>query len=62
MWDRLDLIVDGGLLGESDDSKAGSTVIDFTKQSTYKIVRNGTHYEKVLKILNETCKLERRYD
>jgi tRNA A37 threonylcarbamoyladenosine synthetase subunit TsaC/SUA5/YrdC len=62
LWADLDLIVDGGTLGTTDDAKAGSTVIDFTKEKTFKIVRNGTHYEKVLKILVETCRLVRRYE
>lgn len=62
IWNDLDLIVDGGQLGDSEDikSKAGSTVIDLTVPGTYKIVREGTHYDEVSKILIEKCKLVKR--
>ncbi len=62
LWNDLDLVVDGGALGDNQDSKAGSTVIDFTQPNTYKIIRNGTYYDSVLKILNEVCKLVRRHE
>ena len=60
LWDKLDLVVDGGTLGEDPKFKAGSTVIDLSKSGTFKIIRDGSHYENVIKILENDCKLERR--
>ncbi|CAF0800175.1 unnamed protein product [Brachionus calyciflorus] len=61
LWKDLDLIVDGGQLSSGEVAKAGSTVIDLTKEGTYQIIRNGSHYDNVVKILDETCKLTRRF-
>ena len=50
-------MVDGGTLGEDLKSKAGSTVVDLSKQGIFKIIRDGSHYDTVLKLLEEDCKL-----
>jgi hypothetical protein len=44
LWDKLDLIVDGGELSLSEKAKAGSTVIDFTEANTYRIIRDGRYH------------------
>lgn len=62
LWADLDLVVDGGELGENEAAKKGSTVIDLTQSSTYKIIRDGSHYEIVVKKLENECKLNRRYE
>jgi tRNA A37 threonylcarbamoyladenosine synthetase subunit TsaC/SUA5/YrdC len=41
LWNELDLIIDGGVLSNNEEAKAGSTVIDLTEKETYKIIRNG---------------------
>jgi hypothetical protein len=60
MWKNIDIIIDGGVLSDSEEARAGSTVIDLTVKNTYKIIRNGSHYDTVVKLLNDECKLERR--
>jgi len=61
LWNELDMIVDGGSLGEEDENaRAGSTVIDLTLPGSYKIVREGSHYAHTAKILNEECKMVKR--
>ena len=62
MWKDLDLVIDGGELSSSEIAKAGSTVIDLTQKGTYQIIRNGTHYDNVVKILEEKCNLTRRFE
>ena len=37
------MIIDGGRLGESQESKAGSTVIDLTKTGSFRIIRKGRY-------------------
>jgi tRNA A37 threonylcarbamoyladenosine synthetase subunit TsaC/SUA5/YrdC len=57
LWDKLDLVVDGGTLDEDPKFKAGSTVIDLTCKGKFKIIRDGSHYERVLELLQNDCKL-----
>jgi hypothetical protein len=59
LWKDLDLIVDGGELGFEDDPKSrdGSTVIDLTRTGTFKILREGTHYQRVITLIEKNCKL-----
>ncbi|GBM07148.1 YrdC domain-containing protein, mitochondrial [Araneus ventricosus] len=51
LWPDLDLIIDGGVLGQCDPNRLGSTVVDLSKQGFYTIVRNGCSYENTEKIL-----------
>lgn len=62
LWKDLDLIIDGGQLSSSEIAKAGSTVIDLTEKDTYRIIRNGSHYDEIVKILEDTCKLKRKFE
>jgi hypothetical protein len=46
LWPLLDLIVDGGRLGQSDGisaerSRFGSTVVDLSKDGVFKLIRDG---------------------
>ena len=43
IWSKLDLIIDGGELSNSEAAKAGSTVIDLTIENKFKIIRNGRY-------------------
>ena len=54
------MIIDGGTLGDDPKFKAGSTVIDLTNIGTYKIIRDGSYYENVIKTLELNCKLVRK--
>lgn len=41
LWPQLDIVFDGGELGDTFHSRAGSTVVDLSVQGTYKIIREG---------------------
>lgn len=41
LWPRLGLIVDGGVLGDTEESRLGSTVVDLSVTGHFKIVRAG---------------------
>ena len=60
LWPKLDLIIDGGELSNDLAAKAGSTVIDLTVNKTYKIIRNGSQYDRIVKILENKCELTKR--
>ena len=62
LWNHIDIIVDGGLLGFEDDPKSrdDSTVVDLSIPGTYKILREGTFYESTITKLEKTCKLIHR--
>lgn len=57
LWNDIDMIIDGGQLGDSDLAKAGSTVIDLTQNGHFRIIRKGSEYARVLNTLENTCKL-----
>ena len=59
LWNDIDLIVDGNLLGFEDDPKArfDSTVVDLSIPGTYKILRQGTFFERTIQQLEKKCKL-----
>ncbi|KAG1714823.1 YrdC domain-containing protein, mitochondrial [Nymphon striatum] len=61
LWHKLDLVVDGGVIGESaTHSRSGSTIIDLSNIPKYTIVRRGMDYERILKILKEKYHLEEK--
>lgn len=60
LWHHLDLIVDGGQLGDTDFSRSGSTVVDLSVKGTYKIIRAGSARKETVKILEEKYLLEER--
>lgn len=48
----MDLIIDGGCLGDTEESRLGSTVVDLSVNGEYKIIRDGcalNHVEGILK-------------
>lgn len=51
IWDKLDIIVDGGTLSNSPQSRSGSTIVDLSKPGEFSIVRDGCAYDTVLSIL-----------
>ncbi|XP_047129245.1 threonylcarbamoyl-AMP synthase isoform X1 [Hydra vulgaris] len=53
LWPKLDLIVDGGTLGSSEQSRLGSTVVDLTKKREFTIIREGCAYNEVVNILHK---------
>ncbi|CAH0386344.1 unnamed protein product [Bemisia tabaci] len=53
LWDQLAAVFDGGKIGKSSASRAGSTVIDLSELGKYKIVREGCAYKETLDILHK---------
>ena len=51
LWPKLDVVFDGGCLGETEESRLGSTVIDLSIPGQYKIIRDGSALENVEAIL-----------
>ena len=52
LWPKLDVVFDGGCLGETEESRLGSTVIDLSISGQYKIIRDGSalgHVEAILR-------------
>ncbi|KAH3738009.1 hypothetical protein DPMN_044612 [Dreissena polymorpha] len=59
LWPQLDLICDGGQLGDTEFSRQGSTVVDLSVKGTYHLVRDGSAKKETVQLL-EKYKLEAR--
>ncbi|XP_023938094.2 threonylcarbamoyl-AMP synthase [Bicyclus anynana] len=52
LYGYLGAVFDGGILSQGlDQNRTGSTVIDLSMEGTYKIIRKGISYEKIIKIV-----------
>lgn len=53
LWPKLDLVFDGGMLEDSNNSRQGSTVIDLSEKGCFKIVREGSKrsYQSTIDVL-----------
>jgi len=52
LWCDLDAVFDGGRLGTIDPMRLGSTIVDLSTESSFKIIRNGCALNGVKKILS----------
>jgi len=41
LWPQLDLVCDGGPLGDTECSRSGSTVVNLSVKGKYTIIRDG---------------------
>lgn len=57
LWPHLDLICDGGQLGDTEFSRRGSTVIDLSVRGKYKIIRDGSAKKETVELLEEKYSL-----
>ncbi|GFO33458.1 hypothetical protein PoB_005996300 [Plakobranchus ocellatus] len=57
LWPRLDLVVNGGVLSDSNESRLGSTVVDLSVPGTYRIIRPGSAHGPTTSCLREKHKL-----
>ncbi|KAI1295854.1 YrdC domain-containing protein, mitochondrial [Halotydeus destructor] len=57
LWPSLGAIFDGGLLGDIDPDRLGSTVVDLSLLGHYKVIRNGCAHKFVRTVLKEKYKL-----
>uniref|UniRef100_A0A2L2Y8T4 Threonylcarbamoyl-AMP synthase n=1 Tax=Parasteatoda tepidariorum TaxID=114398 RepID=A0A2L2Y8T4_PARTP len=53
LWPSLDLIVDGGILGQVDPKRLGSTIIDLSVKGHFKVWRSGCSHENTINILQK---------
>ena len=51
LWPKLDLVFDGGCLGNTEESRLGSTVVDLSVNGQYKIIRDGCALNQVEDVL-----------
>lgn len=48
LWSQLGAVFDGGRLGQTEDQRAASTVVDLSEPGRYKIIRNGVAVHKTI--------------
>lgn len=46
LWPHLKLVVDGGRLGDTEEARLGSTVVDLSRKGFFRIIRTGSAYEE----------------
>ncbi|KAL3881994.1 hypothetical protein ACJMK2_028376 [Sinanodonta woodiana] len=60
IWHKLDLICDGGPLGNTTSTRQGSTVVDLSIKGEYKIIREGSAFKSTVDILQTKYKMKER--
>lgn len=58
IWSKLDLILDGGVLGLSEQCRKGSTVVNLSVPGKFSIIREGSAYNQTVNILSSKYGLE----
>ncbi|KAK7491297.1 hypothetical protein BaRGS_00017398 [Batillaria attramentaria] len=58
LWPQLDLLVDGGVLNDTDKARLGSTVVDLSQAGKFRIIREGSAYRQTVDTLKNKHKLE----
>jgi tRNA threonylcarbamoyl adenosine modification protein (Sua5/YciO/YrdC/YwlC family) len=62
LWPALDCVFDGGRLSSCEASekaaRAGSTVIDLSREGFYRIIREGSAYQRCVQVLRDQFKLQ----
>uniref|UniRef100_T1J4N4 Threonylcarbamoyl-AMP synthase n=1 Tax=Strigamia maritima TaxID=126957 RepID=T1J4N4_STRMM len=53
LWSDLSLVIDQGKLGNSEEARFGSTVVDLSIPGFYRTIRDGSALEQTKKKLNE---------
>lgn len=62
LWPRLDLVVNGGILSDSNESRLGSTVVDLSIPGTYRIIRPGSAHESTTNCLQVKHQLKEKVE
>jgi tRNA threonylcarbamoyl adenosine modification protein (Sua5/YciO/YrdC/YwlC family) len=52
LWPHVNIVFDGGYLGEVDPERLGSTVIDLSTANHYQIIRDGCALKQVLQVMH----------
>lgn len=53
LWPELGLVLDGGVLGQTEGQRAGSTIVDLSETGWCSIIRNGCAAQPTINILRE---------
>lgn len=48
LWPQLGAVFDGGRLGQTEEQRAASTVVDLSEPGSYKIIRNGVAVHRTI--------------
>lgn len=57
LWPALEVVFDGGNLGEIDPERLGSTVVDLSNPGSFRIIRRGCASSFVINVLAQKYKL-----
>jgi len=57
LWPSLSIVVDGGVLGDTEQCRRGSTVVDLSAPGQFTIIREGSAYESTVRILRDKHQL-----
>jgi len=60
LWPKLDLVVNGGRLSDTEESRLGSTVVDLSQRGTFKIIRPGSAHAETCRCLRDKYHLTER--
>lgn len=52
LWPKLGAVFDGGQLGQSEEQRAASTVIDLSEPRKFEIIRTGVAIKSTIELLN----------
>lgn len=58
IWSNLDLILDGGVIGLTEQCRKGSTVVNLSVPGKFTIIREGSAYNQTVNVLSEKHGLE----
>ncbi|XP_073256777.1 threonylcarbamoyl-AMP synthase-like [Porites lutea] len=58
IWSNLDLILDGGVIGLTEQCRKGSTVVNLSVPGKFTIIREGSAYNQIVNVLSEKYGLE----
>lgn len=53
LWSDLGIVLDGGVLGQTEGQRSGSTIIDLSESGWCSIIRNGVAAQQTIMILDE---------
>jgi len=58
LWCKLDVIFDGGLLGQTEKCRQGSTVVNLSVPGKFSVIRDGSAYRQTVAILQDKYGLQ----
>ncbi|XP_076059204.1 threonyl-carbamoyl synthesis 1 [Oratosquilla oratoria] len=53
LWPSLHTVYDGGKLGEANECRTGSTIVDLSQPGSYRIIRRGIAFSQTVELLHQ---------